>query len=597
MNGEHVGTGTHVPVTAGGPTGEAGVLTDVRRPNATGKTGPDSYARMTWLRTRNGRALAVRVDEPADGQAIGALVIVPSFGRESTVPFRRLRALAVRAADRGYVTVSVCLGGDGESQDLDPGADLVGQWLEEVDAAVAAAAAAVPGRPVNVAGWRLGASLAHAHAQACQAQPGLAAITGRIVLWEPASGSSFLRQHQNLRKFATPVPPVDSGVELCGVRLSDAQAASLSGLPGPRAASGEREHLIKERDRKEVLQLTLGSPHHVLTELPACDEIISHFLSAAADAFTPVPQADVATWRTAGGDLIEETFVVVGPHRLPGVVTRSPQAEARTSVVYTAIGSEMRSGPGNCWTETARALAPSGVVGLRMDRRFLGEDTDVTSPREPYPYTETSVEDVVEAAGFLEHAVGAPVLGVGACSGAWCLMRGSASGKFSSLLAINPIHWDPDPEHYDEAFYERTYQAEGAFAQTLDAAAGDAAGAGGTSGGHPSWRVRIDPFLHELAIRFPRLRSWLRGDLRTDRVPAMLRGVPAQTTTVLVMGTGEAAVFRAKGGMAYLAGGRRAANVRMKVDPGVDHSLFAQASRDRVEELVTELTTGQRPAA
>lgn len=578
MNGRGFDTvGTRLP-------GQQQWCDDVRRANTTGgAAGPLSEARMTWLRTADGRHVLARVDEPVSGSARGALVVVPSFGRESTVPFRRLRALAVRAADAGYVTLSPSLGGDGESQGVASGADLLATWSAELDAAIEAAAEAVPGRPVNVVGWRLGGALAYAQVAASPPNP---LVSGEVLMWEPVSGASFIRQHQNLRRFASPVAPVSEGVELCGVHLSPEQARSLGALKVPRSLPpGVPASIVRESDPRAVLQLTLGSPHFVKVHAADVDGLVARLRGGETAPFEPVPDVRSATWVEPGVGEITETVVLVGTDRLPGVITGSPGVAPTCAVLFTAIGAELRTGPGATWTRAARECAPDGVVSLRMDRRHLGEDTDVTDPHEPYPYTEQSVRDVVAAAHHLRASIGTPVLGVGACSGGWSLLRGTADGVFTAVLAINPIHWDPDPANYDDDFYQRTYQAEGAFAETISAAAGPDA-EGGTS--RPGWRMRIDPALHRLARRFPRLRGLLRGDRRTDRVPALLRLVPAETDAVLAMGPGEAAVFRAKGGSGHMAVARNAAHTRLVVDPCIDHSLFAAAGRDMIRRLLRD---------
>ncbi|MBO3129870.1 hypothetical protein [Dermatophilus congolensis] len=596
-----------VDVRAGSPVvPESAVI----RENGVGDDGRvSSTSRLTWLTTTSGRPVLARVDEPAGGQARGAVVVVPSVGRETTVPFRRLRALAVRAADAGFVAVSLFLGGDGESPDVPADLDLVSVWGEEVEAAVAAAGAAVPDRPVSVVGWRLGGALAFAHVQAvAAAEEGVVVtpVTGSVVLWEPVSGASFLRQHQNLRKFASPVEVVDEGVELCGYHFSEGHAASLKGLKAPRrAGEGDVFEIVREPDPKAVLQLTLGSPHFVQTRVEDADALVGRLASGVEGPFMPVPQVRDARWEDASGRVVEESIVLVGPDLLPGVLTSSPEAGVHGAVLYTAIGSELRAGPGNAWTAAARALAPHGVLGLRMDRRELGETTDVRYPGEPFPYTETSVEDVLHGAAWLRQRGGVDVFGVGACSGAWSVLRAAASeGAFNGVVAVNPVHWDPDSSNYDEAFYAKTYRSEGAFSQVLSAAGDgaeeeDDAQSSDTASSRGGMRMWFHEFLHDMAIRFPRLRGLLRGDRRTDRVAALLTPVDRRTVTVLALGLSEAAVFRAKGGPMFMRTPRLDGRFRLQVDERIDHSLFAQTSRqvvfDAVQSLLVERDVLRRP--
>ncbi|MDO5697718.1 MAG: hypothetical protein Q4G51_07050 [Dermatophilus congolensis] len=559
------------------------------------------------------------MDEPVDGSAVGALVVVPSFARESVVPFRRLRALAVRAADAGYVVLSVFLGGDGESSSIPESADLVAEWGLEVDAAVAAAVASVPRLPVSVVGWRLGAALTYRHlglaAASDTSQRGhgegggsrdgaapLASgtpITGRALLWEPVSGASFVRQHQHLRRFASPVKAVEGGVEFVGAYLSDAQVASLRGLKAPKGAAGtEAFSILREPDPKSLLQLTLGSPHFVHIDMAAIDAVVASLDRGESAPFLPVPERLTATWDEAGCR-ISESIVEVGPYRLSGVLTRSVDTPATRGVLFTAIGSELRSGPGGTWSESARDIARDGVMSLRVDRRTLGEDTDVSEAREPYPYTDESVEDVLEAAEYVAAQVQDDILGVGACSGAWSVLRGSAKGRFGSILAVNPVHWDPDARNYDDDFYERTYRSEGMFSQVLASAGASGAEDGNGAEGADDdaatrrWQVGIHALLHRLAIRFPRLRGFVRGDRSTDRVGALLRLLGPKAHAILAMGPGEEAIFRAKGGNAYLARSLRSDLIEVRVSEHIDHSLFSLRSRQVVQSLIRDIVQRQ----
>lgn len=549
------------------------------------------HRRLTWIRSGD-RWLCVRVDEPDDRLARGALVIAPSFDREAVVSFRTTRALAACAREAGLVAYTFSWSADGDSTGLRPDDDPAQRWVEDLAAVHAHARELLrPDAPVHVVGLRLGAAVL---ARLPRTGP------GRRVYWEPVSGASFLRNHMLIRKASVPVPVRTPGVELDGAMLTPAQVAGLRTLAAPtRAGVDPQDVLRKEPDRRAGLRLALGAPYFAQVPLETVREIV-----ADLPVGHPAPLPDWQPRRTATTTAttpdgrrvqVTETMCEIGPKRLAAIHTQAHEIEGRAAVLFTAMGAEVKAGPGSLWARAARDLAAEGVVSLRADRGEIGDDADPGRAAEPRPYTEAATQDVATAVRALADS-GLPVIGVGVCAGAWALLRATGPGYDAPLhevLGINVVHWHPDPSVYTEAFYAHYHGQEAMLVAAPPAGEeGDEAAVGPTAAG-VSLRRRLaqvkESVVTELAIRYPRLRSALRRDVPLDLAEAMLCQVPRRTALTLLYGTQDHRIFVGKGGYRSLRSARRR-GLRLHVvdDAGVDHSLFAQRAQQQTIALLRE---------
>ncbi len=505
---------------------------------------------MTWI-TGSGRALACRVDQP-EGEVVGAVVIAGSFDREAIVSFRLTRALAARAAAAGFVAYNFHWSGDADSGPR-PG-DPDEAWAGDLAAVVAHARAVVGDEPpVHIIGYRLGAAVA-----ALLGDTG----PGRRVYWEPVSGRAFLRAHRAIRAVAaTQVAPLPAGIELDGAHLSDTEAAALRRLKAPTAAScGPGESVRMDRDRARARSTALGAPYFAHVPLAELDEIVAGLPRGPASAPASwSPQLTVTM--SVGGHEVVETMCEVGPRALPAIITSAREASPRVGLLMTAMGSELKSGPAGLWPALAREFAPLGVRSLRVDRSHLADDADTDLAQEPPPYVDSAVEDMVGAHACLSAQV-QRVVGIGVCAGAWAMLRAVARSGLREVVAVNPVHWNPDESVYTDDFYSRYHHAE-------------------PEGG------RLLGGLHEptrrLVARFPRLRVMLRADLRRDKVAMMLDTLGPGTVVTLLFGSEEGAQFHGQRGRAAARRAARAgACVRYETVGEIDHNLFAARARQRV---------------
>lgn len=559
-----------------------------------------SHRRLSWIRSAD-RWLCARVDEPDDRVARGAVIVAPSFDREAVVSFRTTRALAARARRAGFVAYTFAWSGDADSSALPDDGDPARLWLDDLTAVIEHARGLVgPDAPVHVVGLRLGAAVA-----ALLPDHG----PGRRLYWEPISGGSFLRHHKLIRQTSVPVPTLESVVELDGMTLTPAQVSGLRRLRAPSAASlGPDEELRTESDRRAAMRLVLGAPYFAHVPHAALDEIVDGLPAGEPvdlPAWTPQLVATLsvpdAQGRPTGSATVTETICEIGPKRLPGIVTRSAEVAPHAAVLFTAMGAEIKAGPGGAWSRAARELAAQGVLSLRADRGGLGDDADPDHAPEPRPYTDSAVLDVATATTWLA-GQGLPVIGVGVCAGAWALLRAAADhdAELREVFGVNVVHWSPDSAVYTEAFYAHYHGQEAADRSapadrpegsgSPDAQGGDEPavarrGAGAAlRGGLATLRELVST---ELAIRLPRLRSALRPDVPLDLTEPLLRTVPRRVGITLLYGCHDHRIFLGKGGARSM---RRAARAGQHfedvVDPAIDHSLFAQAAqRATLEQL------------
>ncbi len=514
--------------------------------------------------------------------------MVPSVAREAVVSFRTTRALAIRAAERGYLAFTFSFRGDGDSGPVPDGADLDRVWAADLAAVVAEARRSVAGLPVHIVGLRLGAAVLAAYHETEPAHPGEVRM-----LWEPVAGRSFLTRSQAIRKLTVPIAPASDGVEVAGAWYSPEQAAALRRLRLPADPASAGLTVRRETDRALADRIASVSPHFAEIPQPALEAILDELPATPATAlpdWSPVRTVEVTG---ADGSLIRETHCTVGPHRLPAIRTEPVAVPVSVAVGFTPMGSEVRSGPGDLWATAARDLAAAGAVCVRADRRGLGDALDPAELHEPRPYTAEAVEDVADLARELG-STGLPVIGVGVCSGAWGFLNAAAAAPVHTVVAANNIDWNPDGTAYDDAFYDKAFR----FDASIDQATG------GDEPPSESGRDRVTRAWHDLrtrvGIRYPQLRALLRPQDRYERVAWLLEPIPTTTTVRLVLGRNEHARLR------YLGGDRDLARLRARghrIDivecAELDHSLLAQRARrafgSELLRVVTDLTRRQPP--
>lgn len=544
---------------------------------------PQAQSRVThtWV-TSGGRALCVRVDSPLSGTARGSVVIVPPIGRETVVAFRSLRALAIAAARHGLVAYSFDLTGQANSGPSRGHLDLASAWRHDVAEVIASAQKRSPELPLTAVGLRLGATILS----------GLELKDIVTILWEPVSGTAYLRQQRRLRKVAVDQAVVPDGVELYGLHLTEEQALSVASLKAPKSlpsfdvAKTQRISIRQEVDRSVADSLYNISPHYARIPHTSIEEICA---GLATGPEVPYECESVsAVVHQIGETSCTELHIPVGPLRLHGILTL-PRTPPRAAVLFLSMGSETKSGPGDLWTRAARHLAQQGVASLRVDRQLTGEDTDPDATYEPAPYRNESVQDTQDALTVLRLHCQGPIYGVSVCSGGWYLLHCAPSAGFSGMLIVNMIHWEIDGSKLDDAFYRREFAKPAKF--SIDSETNE-------SGLSRIKQAGLERAKRRLLYTSPKLHDLLKGRSRSASVDPLLRKAPPGCEVRLVMGQRDAITFESRGGRdavrnAYLRG------VHLIIDhnPELDHSILSEGARRAVLRTLECLTSDVRTAS
>src|SRR5256714_548973 len=180
------------------------------------------------------------------------LVICKPFGYEAVCAHRAMRAFAEAAAELGVPALRFDYRGTGDSADIDPAADQIDVWLQDVTAGVSELRRQTGVERVCLLGVRLGALLA------ILATARSEAVKALIVVAPVLNGRRYLRELRTTQLAAAepgtvirrdPQAPGVGSMEVSGFSLSAATIAHLSQLelsaPAQPPAS---EVLIIDRD-------------------------------------------------------------------------------------------------------------------------------------------------------------------------------------------------------------------------------------------------------------------------------------------------------------------------------------------------------------
>lgn len=398
------------------------------------------------------------VHRPADGRAIGAVVLCPPLAREWTNAHYAYRLLAEHLAAAGMLAVRFDYDGTGDSAGEDGDPARVAAWLASISAAVELARGS--GCPsVSLVGMRMGALLA------AVATAGTGSIDG-VVLWDPCSSPrAFLREQSALHRLALDDHPVAEGiVELPGMVLDAPTAAELSSLEIPEVRHPPARVLLLTRPGRQPQVDLAGALGAEITEGPALGqerlldvdlaereipmETMGHIVSWLA---TPnpgpvgpvvVPRRESARIGVAGTSVTEQT-VRIGPAGLFGIVTDPDDPRVSTTVLMLNSGNNSHVGPSRLWVDLARRWASMGVRCVRFDESGLG-DSPTRPGQAPQVIRAPENFDDVEDARRALCADPADVAVVGLCSGGYQALEAALARPLRAVCAINPIlHFTP----------------------------------------------------------------------------------------------------------------------------------------------------------
>jgi alpha-beta hydrolase superfamily lysophospholipase len=415
------------------------------------------------------------------------LVICKPFGYEAICSHRSIRAFAEAAAAIGVPTLRFDYLGTGDSADIDPLADQMEAWLQNVLAAVAELQRRTGVERVCLMGFRLGALLAGLAAQQCKA------VNALILVGPVISGRRYLRELRTTvlaaalgseaaeapNDIAVEASSASTGsMEVGGFSLSAASLAALSLLDlAGEGAPPVRDMLVIDGSslpvsRGWVETLSALGVRAKYLALPGLIEMVM-----TAPQFATIPQQMIAAMRDWLGNLVAAQSIGlarqhieppasaspailklpdIGPEKhalverpvfftsealLFGIVTEPRQGEVRRrAVILLNAGADYHIGASGMYVGLARRWARRGYVVLRMDLAGLGDSGTRLGRPDNEIFPPAALDDVRAAIEFLRSRYGVNDITLGGvCSGAYHALRaGVAALPVNRLLMVNP---------------------------------------------------------------------------------------------------------------------------------------------------------------
>jgi alpha-beta hydrolase superfamily lysophospholipase len=421
--------------------------------------------------------------EPRRRRGDLGLVICKPFGYESICAHRALRTVAEEAAAAGVPALRFDYAGTGDSADVDPDADQLALWVDDIEAAVDELKRQTGVARVCLLGVRLGGLLATLAARRGN-------IDALILIAPTVSGRRYLREFKTMRLAAAAIAGgagmnlSDSGsMEVAGFSISPATVESLGKVdlaaspvvPAPHvlildaigfsAASGWAATLAREgasvdyRVISGPIEMVLTAPQFGMTcfELLGCVQSWLQNIRGGGAPLAVHPQrgdssAPRRATATAVEELNERAVFIAASVLLFGIVTQPRSGETRRrAVILLSAAADYHIGPGRMYVSLARVWARHGYHVLRLDLAGLGDSC--TRPGEPADvvFPPLALHDIQAAVLFMRtHYAIHDITLAGLCSGAYHALCAAMRGlPVTRILMVNPLNffWDKDMQH------------------------------------------------------------------------------------------------------------------------------------------------------
>jgi alpha-beta hydrolase superfamily lysophospholipase len=567
------------------------------------------------------------------------LVVCKPFGYEALCAHRGVRAFAQRAAKLGIPALRFDYFGCGDSSDIDPGADQIGVWVNDILAAVAELRRRTGVKHVCLLGVRLGALLATLAAARS------AGIAGLVLVAPVIKGKRYLRELRTARLAAqlgthhlapthgdadseaiTPGSMEFSGYAMSAPSMDTLASIDLSELPALpvlHALVLDREDLPIAHSWYEALldagvasqylklpgfvEMALVAPHFAVVP-EAMTEALGGWLKQLASELQVRGAQASATAQSAPVDapLLELRLPADGPEtdgpteapvsfgsqsELFGIMTRPSQKELRRrGVILLNAGADYHMGASRLYVSLARRWARNGYFVLRMDLAGLGDSDTRAGKTDDEIFPAEALDDIRDAVAYLRDRYDVrEVTLMGLCSGAYHALRGAAVGlPVDRVLLVNPQNyfWSPDMTLDDlqlaevvrnPGLYKERMQSASAWRRLL-------------SGQVNVWRIlKIYAYrqmlVSEAALRnvARTLRIKLRNDLGRELEDIVGRGV--QVTFIFADGEPGIDLLKIQGGSSVTKLGDYC---RVRIIKDADHTFSRSGPRSAMERVLSD---------
>lgn len=412
------------------------------------------------------------------------VVICKAFGYEALCAHRSVRAFADVAAKLGMPVLRFDYLGCGDSADIDPAADQIEAWTQDIVHAVAELRRRTGVERVCLLGFRLGALLATLAAGRCQ-------VDALALVAPVLSGRRFLKEARTLQLAAAAAtgegasqaetPTFDhGGMEVSGYPLSAASMATLartdiakaalpaipdvllvdrSDLPAARewaprlSAAGTRTNY---QALPGFVEMMMTSPQYATIAgqmLQTTAEWLSNLCAAPSAASagagsqgraTDIPSQALilpGVDDSPGGSITERPVFLSPDGTLFGIVTEPCAGEPRRrAVILLNTGADHHIGASRMYVSLARRWARRGYYVLRIDFSGLGDSRASPGQPENEVFPRSAMGDIQSAVDYLRGRYGVGDLTLlGLCSGAYHALQAAREGvAVHRILMVNP---------------------------------------------------------------------------------------------------------------------------------------------------------------
>jgi alpha-beta hydrolase superfamily lysophospholipase len=421
-------------------------------------------------------------------------VICKPFGYESICSHRSVRTFAESAAALGIPVLRFDYLGTGDSADIDPEADQITVWSEDVIAAIAELQRRTGVARVCLLGFRIGALLAALVAERCDSVAGLILVSpifnGRRYVKElrtthlagllGASGAAAERGGVADRAGRNSDALEVSGFPFSMATIATLAKTDLRAMPARPpwgtlvidnatlpAARDWADGLIQSgadvtyKPLPGMVEMLMTAPQFAVVPGAMIAAMREWLVRKVGGAAEPPDRADpsrrvsrtglaqnVLTWPLAAGSesrQLTERAVRFGPDcMLFGVVTEPPREERRRrAVILLNAGVDQHIGASRLYVSLARRWASRGYVVLRMDFAGIGDSDTRPGARDDDVFPASALDDIRAAIEYLKdrYPVGDMTL-AGLCSGGYHALRAAAAGILvTRIMLINPQNY------------------------------------------------------------------------------------------------------------------------------------------------------------